>query len=103
MSPDRVEGPAFRAVGGEVVSRAGRGLATAPLDLLRRLGREAMARRAGGDLAAARSCAFMAADLALAITEACDWRRAAGATAAPCPELSETVRLTRELKACRHR
>jgi hypothetical protein len=78
MSPERLAGPAYRAIGGEVVSRAGRALRSPALALLAFYGREALARRAAKDAAAARHCAWMAVDLARALLAAEDWRRAAG-------------------------
>jgi hypothetical protein len=83
MSPQSPDGLAFRAVGGDVVSRAGRPLAGAGLQLLTHLGREALRSDNAGDLVAARCCARMAADLAAALAEADDWRRAALGQAAP--------------------
>ncbi|HUO12670.1 MAG TPA: hypothetical protein VMU37_07935 [Caulobacteraceae bacterium] len=82
MSPKRPDGPSFRAVGGDVVSRAGRVLAGSGLRLLADLGLQAMRWDKAGDAAAARCCALMAADLAAALATADDWRRAAaGCTA----------------------
>ena len=77
MSPERVAGPAYLAIGGEVVSRAGRALPWPPLALLAFYGREALARHAAKDAAGARHCAWMAMDLARAMMGADDWRRAA--------------------------
>jgi len=71
MSPARPKGPAFRACGGEVVSRAGQPVEVwAPL--LRLLDDEAE-----GESAVAICCAGMAHDLRQALLEAYAWRRAA--------------------------
>lgn len=78
MSPKRPGGQAFRAVGGDVVSRGGRALPDFGLSLLRYLGREAMRCVDVGDTTAARCCALMAADLAAAIAAAEHSRQAAG-------------------------
>jgi hypothetical protein len=82
MSPQRPGGLAFRAVGGDVVSRAGP-LAGSGLHLPTQLGREAMRCDNAGDVAAARGCAHMAGDLAATPAKADDWRRAAHGQAAP--------------------
>jgi hypothetical protein len=77
MSPERLCGPAYRAIGGDVVSRSGRALPSPALALLVFYGREALARQASKDLVAARHCAWMAADLARAMVAVDDWQRAA--------------------------
>ncbi|HEY3797954.1 MAG TPA: hypothetical protein VGL58_06330 [Caulobacteraceae bacterium] len=72
MSPDRPRGPAFRASGGEAISRAGQPASEA---LFGYLIREAL-RRLDADPAAALVCASMALDLAAAQSAAAAWRRA---------------------------
>ena len=102
MSPKRSGVAAFRAVGGDVVTRAGRVLAFPPLSLVGLL-RETAVQTETCDGAAAGWCASMADELEAAITEACAWRRAAGATPPPAAQLSEADRLTGELKARSYR
>jgi hypothetical protein len=103
MSPKRPRGPAFRAVGGEVVSRGGRALRHCGLSLFAFLGREAIRCDGAGDRAAARSCALMAADLAVALAAADDWRRAASGVTAPSIFSSVEMRaLARKANAGRY-
>lgn len=78
MSPKRPGGQAFRAVGGDIVSRGGTILTDSDFSLLAHLGREAMRCDQAGDRAAARTFALMARDLARALLAVNDWRRAAG-------------------------
>jgi len=94
MSPERVAGPAYRAIGGEVVSRAGRALPWPALALLAFYGREALARHAAKDAAGARHCAWMAVDLARALTAVDDWRRAAGVAGQPLAPAGKSSRAT---------
>jgi hypothetical protein len=78
MSPDRLGPPAYRAVGGEVVSLSGRAVSDAEaLRLIRRLGRAAMLLEHSSGAASGRCCALIALELASAMTAAHDWRRAA--------------------------
>ena len=83
MSPKRPGAAAFRAVGGEVISRSGRPLQGSGIALLIFLRGEALRLAQAGDAAAALSCAWMAADLARALAAADDWRRAAASSRRP--------------------
>jgi len=77
MSPERPSGSAYRAVGGDVISRFGRPLQGSGIALLAFLSAEATRLAETGDAAAALSCGWMAADLAQALAAADDWRKAA--------------------------
>src|ERR1700743_3088063 len=96
MSPEPLPGPAFRASGGDIVSRCGGSLA-APIRFFRYLAIEAQQRQAG-DPAAAQHCARTALELAEAIVAADEWRRAGGAHNSP---LRGENLLTNEVNALR--
>jgi hypothetical protein len=87
MSPDRLPGKAFRAVADAIISRAGRDVTSAAPALFRFYGGLAMERRRLGDTVGSKHCAHMAADLARAIVEADDWRRAAAASGRSASQL----------------
>jgi hypothetical protein len=100
MSPEPLPGRAFRACGGDVVSRCGQPLASCPIAFFRYLGAQAAARRRS-DPAAARHCARMALELAEAILEAHDWRRASGGAPGRDSRLRGETLLTNEVNALR--
>ena len=79
MSPARLPTRAHWSSGGAILGRCGPLSAAYALELFRFYARQALARHARGDHAAARCCLDLALELADAIVGAADWARAGGA------------------------
>jgi hypothetical protein len=75
MTPARMGGLAYWASGGSVAGRRGAIALTRAAELLDFFNREAEARLAEGDAAAAQLCADLALELGCAVARAASWRR----------------------------